>query len=142
MKNRVLSLFLILCIILSMVVVPVSGSQVQAETMETTALTEPCPCGCGKDLNQVDWEVYDPNSGGLLPGHFYLAEDYIQKDQFTVATDAKIVLDLRGHTLTTKSYDRLYLIYGYVAVLDSVGGGKMCAKTSGTGNGGVMMMRR
>lgn len=146
MKKRVLSLLLVLCSLLTLVVVPVSGTEAtEAQTVEetatdTTALSGACPCGCGETLEQVDWKVYDPNAGGLLPGHFYLAEDYVQKDQFTVATDAKLVLDLRGHTLTTKGYDRLYLIYGYVAVLDSVGGGRMSSKTSGTGNGGVMLL--
>ena len=135
MKKRFLSFVLAVSILAAMIIMPVSGSTAAEKAVaDTTALTNACPCGCGQTLEQVDWKAYDPNAGGLLPGHFYLAEDYVQKDQFTVATDAKIVLDLRGHTLTTKGYDRLYLIYGYVAVLDSVGGGKMCAKTSGTGN--------
>ena len=112
MKKRILSFLLVLCSLLTLVVVPVSGTKVVEETAtQTTPLIGACPCGCGETLDQVDWRVYDPNSGGLLPGHFYLAEDYIQKDQFTVATDAKIVLDLRGHTLTTNLLPPRFLLW-------------------------------
>ena len=139
MAKRMLGILLVLAMLAAMLVVPVSGEKA-TEDAGTTALTETCPCGCGEAMTQVEWEPYDPNSGGLLPGHFYLDGDYIQKDQYTVSSDSRIVLDLRGHTLTTKGSDRLYLIYGYMAVLDSVGGGKMCSKTSGTDNGGVILM--
>ena len=142
MTKRIFSLLMVIAILMAMLVMPVSGSEIPGETeSDTTELTEACPCGCGVSLAQVAWRVYDPNTaGGVTSGHYYLDGDYVQSTQFTINATASVVLDLRGYTLTSKSYKRLYLINGYMAVMDTVGGGVISSKTGGDGYGGVIMM--
>ena len=136
--KRILSVLLVLAMLTALIVLPVSGAE---ETADTTAPDKACPCGCGLALEQITWEAFDPNvTGGVLSGHYYLEEDYVQNAQLTISADTRTVLDLRGRTLTTKGYHRLYSLNGYLAVLDTVGGGIMCAKTGGDGYGGVVTM--
>lgn len=139
MRKRVFSAILVLALLLSMAVVPVSA---QTPRENITAVTEQCPCGCGQALNQVSWKPWNVNAeGDPVTGHYYLAADYTQTTtQRTVISGHKVVLDLRGNTLSTDDYRRLFLIYGYMAVLDTVGGGKMMSKTSGGAYGGVVMV--
>lgn len=125
-----------------MIVIPVSGSEEATESGGTTALQNDCPCGCGISLAQVEWKKYDPNNAALESGHYYLDGNYVQKDQYNISSENRLVLDLRGYALTTKEYGRLYKISGYLAVLDSVGGGKLSSKTAGNGYGGVVMMTK
>ena len=104
-------------------------------------MTEVCPCGCGKTLDQVAWQSWNVNEDGdPVTGHYYLADDYTQTaTQRTVISGHKVMLDLRGHKLTTEK-GRLFLIYGYAAVIDTVGGGRLCAASTGTANGGAVMI--
>ena len=141
MKKRLISALLTVAMVATMVVLPVSAEE--ETTLENiTAVTEQCPCGCGQTLDQVSWQPWNVNvDGDPVTGHYYLADDYAQTtSQRTVISGHSVVLDLRGHTLTTDEYRRLFLIYGYMAVLDTVGGGKIMSKTSGSAYGGVIMV--
>ena len=138
MGKKWLSMLLCICIVLSMVVVPANASEAEIETVN--AITGDCVCGCGVDLADVEWRKWDPNAGNPTPGHYYLAGDYQQKEQLEVISGTKIVIDLRGHMLTTDDNHRLFLNHGYIAVLDSVGGGRFSAKTTGAGFGGIVMI--
>ena len=138
MKKRVVSLILALAILASLMVAPVEawGAGSNVTSPEAT-----CPCGCGKTLSQVEWIPYDPNTkGDPASGHYYLADNYIQKEQHSIISGSRVVLDLRGCTLTTDDYHRLFLLYGYLGILDTVGGGRFSAKTTGAGFGGVIMV--
>ena len=137
MTKRLLATLLAAALVLSLIVVP-AGAVKPEENV--TSVTEQCPCGCGP-ISQADWKPYNINSGGSAMGHYYLDGDYVQDGQKTVISGSKLVIDLRGHTLTTKGYTRLFLIEGYMAVLDTVGGGRLQAKTSGGAYGGVVMVR-
>ena len=87
------------------------------------------------------WQVYDPNTNDAPPtGHYYLDADYVQDKMYTIMAGDRVVLDLRGRTLTTADYSRLLLVYGYFYVIDTVGGGRFMSKTSGTALGGVVMV--
>ena len=145
MKKRILSLFIVLTLLLSLM--PTSYTVAAEDLVSTdvtdtytTAVDDPCPCGCGLELVDVNWMAYDPNNGALENGHYYLEDNYVQKGQYNIHAGESIVLDLRGHTLTTIDYSRLYKLNGYLAVLDSVGGGKLCSKTAGNGYGSVIMI--
>ena len=130
---------LCISILVSMAVLPVTAEEVQPETV--TVLSGNCPCGCGSDLESVQWTAWDPNTTGVPPtGHYYLEGDYEQKEQLEIISGNKIVLDLRGHKLTTDDHHRLFLLRGYLAVMDSVGGGLFSAKTTGAGYGGIVMV--
>jgi len=145
--KRLLSFFMTVILVMALVVVPVNGAEAaqlpvseSTTTAGTTAMGETCPCGCGETLSNVVWQVWDPNSPTeLSSGHYYLAGDYVQDEQEQIISGDRIVLDLRGHTLTTAGYSRLFLIYGYLAVMDTVGGGVFSAKTPGA-YGGVVMV--
>ena len=139
MKKRLLSLVLALTILSSMLIVPVNAQENVDSNI--SALTDACPCGCGLSLSQVDWKPYDANENTSPMGHYYLEDDYAQTEQRTLISGSKTVIDLRGHTLTTDNAHRLFLVEGYLAVLDTVGGGRFQAKTSGTALGGVIMIR-
>ena len=132
MKKRICALILSAATLLSLAVAPV-----YATVENTTAVTDACPCGCGKKLEEVTWTPY---AGTPENGHFYLAEDLTQETEEKVISGEKMVLDLRGHTVTTTSRTRLFTVNGYLAVLDTVGGGRLSARTpSTTGDyGGVV----
>ena len=133
MKRRMFALFLALTLVAAMFVAPVYAE----DTEEITAVTDICPCGCGKTLQEVEWKVW---KGTAASGHFYLAEDFVQTEQTDVISGEKMVFDLRGNTISTSARIRLFHVSGYLAVLDTVGGGRLTARTpSTTGeNGGVV----
>ncbi len=138
MVKKYLSLFLCVCILLSFFVIP---AYAQGQTVDmVNELAGGCPCGCGSDLSKVTWNPWDPNSGVPTSGHYYLSSDYAQKEQIEIISGSNIVIDLRGCTLTTDDHHRLFLLHGYLAVMDSVGGGRFCAKTTGAGFGGIVMV--
>jgi len=133
MQKRIFSLFLVLAMLLSFVVMPASAA---GESM-VTDVTENCPCGCGKKLQEVEWKVWAENPNA---GHYYLEKDYVQSGQITVLSDTPVVLDLRGHSITTAGNDRLFLVNGFLHAMDTVGGGRMMAKGVASGNGGVVLV--
>ena len=143
MRKRILSLMLTLTLLLSMAVLPTAAQAAPEPSAAemVTDLSDTCPCGCGKNLSDVEWRVWDPNTTGVPPtGHYYLEGDYAQNAQLEVKSGNKLVLDLRGHTLTTEGNRRLFLLSGYVAVMDSVGGGVFSANSTGGGFGGIVML--
>lgn len=134
MKKRILSFLLVLSMLVAMAVVPVSAVTVE----NTTAATGTCPCGCGKTLDKVSWQPY---AGNVASGHYYLESDYIQEGERIVVAGEKVVFDLRGHTITTQGKSRLFLVNGYMAVIDTVGGGNLSAKTNTADTGGVVQVQ-
>lgn len=134
MKKRFFALLLTVAILASVVVVP-THAEMLAENV--TAITDLCPCGCGEKLQDVEWKVWAENPSA---GHYYLDSDYVQSVQITVLSDTPVVLDLRGHTITTEGNDRLFLVNGFLHVMDTVGGGRMMAKGVASGNGGVILV--
>ncbi len=138
--KRFFSFLLALSMVLPLLFVPAGAANIADNT---TAATENCPCGCEKTLEAVEWMPWNVNSAGSVEsGHYYLEGNYLQDKQYSIGASKTVVLDLRGNTLTTAEASRLFLIYGYAAVLDTVGGGRMCARSTGTGNGGVMMVSK
>jgi len=136
MRKRIISLLLTVCLVAAMVVVPTYGT---AENV--SSVNDICPCGCGKALRTVKWKAYDPNvTGSPANGHYYLADDYAQKASVTIMSGERVVLDLRGHTLTTTKACRIAEIQGYMAVLDTAGGGMISNITSGTAYGGTFAL--
>ena len=141
--KRILSLLMAAIMVMTMIILPANGAAVTqaSAATNTTATSETCPCGCGEALENVDWQVWAPNgTNELSSGHYYLDGDYAQEGQKTIISGCNIVLDLRGHTLTTEAYSRLFQLYGYLAVLDTVGGGCFSSKTSGTAFGGIIIV--
>ena len=135
MKKRAWALLMMLAILVSMVVVPTYAADIVKEN--ATDLADLCPCGCGEKLQDVEWKVWAENPSA---GHYYLDNDYVQADQVTVLSDTPVVLDLRGHSITTAGNSRLFLVNGFLHVMDTVGGGRMMAKGVASGNGGVVMV--
>ena len=142
MKKRFACLLLAAALLASMVVVPATAAEAPTPaTGMTTAPEGECPCGCGSALAEITWTAWDVNgSDGPNSGHYYLDGDYIQDGQMEIMAGDRVVLDLRGNTITTKSYTRLLLVYGRMHVMDTVGGGRIMAKVSGGAYGGVVMV--
>ena len=142
MKKRLLAILLVLASLASMLVAPV-GAATTAETNSAT-VTSPsgaCPCGCGQMLDAVTWQPWDVSGvEGPTSGHYYLDGDYVQDEQKEIMAGDRVVLDLRGNTITSKSYGRLLLVYGRMHVMDTVGGGRFMSKTSGGAFGGIVMV--
>ena len=129
--------FALLLVAAMLLATPIAFTPVEAEA----AQPQLCTCGCGKNAEEIQWKPYTVNkTGAPADGHYYLEGDYAQDKQHTIMAGDRVVIDLRGYTLTTSGYSRLFLVYGYLAVLDSVGGGRMCSKTSGGAYGGVVMV--
>ena len=139
MMKRALIYFLLMAMLSGMVVMPAYAAEVGETPAETsiTPLTDDCPCGCGKALAEVEWK---PWKGTASSGHFYLDGDYVQAEQTDVISGEKMVFDLRGNTISTSTRIRLFHVSGYLAVLDTVGGGRLTARTPSTtgANGGVV----
>lgn len=144
MTKRIFSVLLVTALLATMLVAPVDAWSAREDV---TPMSQACPCGCGATLDGVDWMPWDPNNTTVISsGHYYLAGDYQQLAQEEIISGNRVVLDLRGHTLTTgglgeeegDEYHRLFLLRGYLAVLDTVGGGLFSAKTSGAGFGGIV----
>ena len=134
--KKFLSLLLLLSMLLGMIVLPASAE----EASSTTSMTELCPCGCGSALGDVQWEKWNVNADAdVTSGHYYLDGDYVQSKQAVITSGNRVVLDLRGHEVTINNA-RLILCYGYLAIMDSVGGGRVCGNTTGSGFGGVIMI--
>ena len=139
MKKRIISIFLVLAMLASMMVMPTYAAEKTAEN--TTNIGEVCPCGCGNKLDAVKWTPWNvAGIEGPTSGHYYLDGDYIQDGQKQIMAGDHVVLDLRGNSITSKSYSRLLLVYGQMHVLDTVGGGRFMSKTSGGAFGGVVMV--
>ena len=127
--------------LLSLLLVAAMLLATPAFPLPAAAEAQLCSCGCGQEADKIQWKPWTFNvDGAPSDGHYYLEDNYAQSKQCTIMAGDRVVLDLRGKTLTTQTYNRLFLVYGYLAVLDSVGGGRMCAKTSGAGYGGVVMV--
>ena len=142
MYRKIASFFLALLLAASLVVAPVKVEVAAAEAAPAEAAApDTCPCGCGAATADIGWRVWDPNGVYTSSGHYYLEDNYVQAEQFGISAGEKIVLDLRGYLLTTADYGRLFLNNGYLAVMDTVGGGRMQSKTAGNGFGGVVLMQ-
>ena len=137
--KKAISLVLLLAMALSMVILPASAQAIGETTV--TQLTETCSCGCGQKYSDVQWKKWNINEdANVASGHYYLDSDYVQTQQAVVNSGIRVVLDLRGYKLTNTKDFRMILCYGYMAVLDSVGGGRLCGNTTGSGYGGVILV--
>ena len=140
--KKSLCFLLSVLLVCSLFVAPVSveAAVTGTEAVQATDAASLCTCGCGQTLENVTWQVWDPNTrGDPINGHYYLEKDYTHSKQYTVKSGVRMVLDLRGHKLTT-SNSRLFLVYGYAAVIDTVGGGRLCANATGSANGGAILI--
>ena len=136
MKKRILSLILTAALLASMIVLPADAAEPAVENLTATADT--CSCGCGKTYAQIDWQPWE---GNAATGHYYLEDDYVQDGERIVVAGEKVVFDLRGHTITTQGLTRLFLVNGYLAVIDTVGGGILSARTNTADTGGVIQVQ-
>ncbi|MBO5867450.1 MAG: hypothetical protein J6Q54_00910, partial [Oscillospiraceae bacterium] len=136
MKKRILSLLLAVTLLLAVPFAPLPVSA-EAEGSVTDASATTCGCGCGKLFSEVKWE---PWQGEMSSGHFYLAGNFTQPEQISVISGEKMVLDLRGYTITTAGKSRLFSVNGYLGILDTVGGGRVTALCSNGSsyNGGII----
>ena len=102
--KRMLSLLLVVALLLTMTIVPVSAEVTTVQEENITPLSDECPCGCGEKLEDVDWQPLASTIKGSIPeGHHYLTEDINQGDYgLTIIAGTKVVLDLRGFTWTNK----------------------------------------
>ena len=132
MKKRILVLFLVFSMLMSLWVMPVAAETAAENVTPAEGL---CPCGCGKTLDNVEWKAW---AGDPRAGHYYLDGDYTQAASATVLSDTTVVLDLRGGALTTATNSRLFLVNGYLHVMDTVGGGRMMAQTTKGEDGGIV----
>ena len=124
----------LVAMVMGMIVLPASAE-------EMTESPKVCP-HCNTPWDACNWTpwVAEDTENTIPSGHYYLDGDYVQDSQKEIMAGDRVVLDLRGHTITSKSYDRLLLVYGRFHLLDTVGGGRFMSKTSGGAYGGVVMV--
>lgn len=132
MKKRILAILLVLSVLAGMPVMPVYAAEEKAENI--TPVTDLCGCGCGQKIEDITWKPWAAKPGS---GHYYLTDDYVM-EEFNVISGESTVLDLRGYTITTESTTRLFTVNGYLAILDTVGGGRATAKGKYHEAGGVI----
>ena len=141
MKKRLFSALLVLCMMVSLVVVPVSATTAAAEE-QTQAAAQVGYCQhCKQQIPEEQWLPWDTTNTGPRTGHYYLAEDIAdQEKQITINLDDdlarnKICLDLRGRSYTVTGL-RPFLIYGIFSIMDSVGHGEIVVTGASNANGG------
>ena len=132
MKKRILAMLLVLSVLAGLPVMPVYAADEKAENISSA--TDLCGCGCGQKIEDITWKPWAAKPGS---GHYYLSGDYVM-EEFNVISGESTVLDLRGYTITTESTTRLFTVNGYLAILDTVGGGRATAKGKYHEVGGVI----
>ena len=135
MKKRLLAMLLTLATVMSLIVIPTNAEESEIKAVSVTdPATTICSCGCGKKLEEITWKPWAGKPGS---GHYYLTGNYVMPE-FNVISGEKTVLDLRGYTITTEAATRLFTVNGYLAILDTVGGGRATAKAQNKQTGGVI----
>ena len=141
--KRFLSLLLVAAMVLSVPVMPVfAGTNTTAQEENVTPMTDICPCGCGKKIEEVDWTPMPTGYMGSIPeGHHYLTQDYVQGTYgMTIIAGTKVIIDLRGHTWTsTDTKNRILTVQGDMWLMDTVGGGKLAPKFAKTYGGAILV---
>ena len=104
---------------------------------------------CSHCNKRVYWMPYTATTY-TADAHMYLTHDQsniqsvIGKANNALEDQPNVVLDLNGHTLkTAASADRLFVVYGELSVMDTVGGGKIVARSRDTATacGAVMVQQ-
>ena len=142
MKKRLVSALLVLVMLASMIVMPVSATETD----------EAAPVGycrhCKTVIPEDEWIPWDVSNTGPRSGHYYLDRDIDDhKAQITINLDDDlcrnvICLDLRGRSYSTTT-KRGFLIYGVFSIMDSVGGGEInCTGSTGNANGTFCQMSK
>ena len=102
---------------------------------------------CEACKETVTWKalndkVVEDNGISLASGHYYLAEDYTTIfGKARVYLNETVCLDLNGHTYysnTNVGESQVFLLYGTLNIMDSVGTGVMKGKMAGSSNGGTL----
>ena len=141
--KRFLSLLLVAALVLSVPVAPVfAQTNTTAQKENVTPVTDACPCGCGKTIEEIEWTPLPTKYFGSAPeGHHYLTQDFIQGDYgTTIIAGTNVVIDLRGFTWTSSSTAaRLFTVQGNLWIMDTVGGGKLAPKLKKTYGGAILI---
>ena len=93
---------------------------------------------CGETVIWNEWK----NTATPASGHYYLTGDVdMERVRVNAGTsddpERDLILDLCGYKWTTGG-NRAFWVYGYLAIMDSVGGGEITASGSDMGSGGVI----
>ena len=145
--KRALAVLLVLAIVLSFAVMPVSATtaittNTTQQEENVTPVTDACPCGCGKKVEEIEWTPIPTNlKGSPAEGHHYLTQDFYQGDYgMTVIAGTNVVIDLRGYTWgSTSNKNRLFTVQGNLTIMDTVGGGKIAPKIRGAWGGAFLL---
>ena len=141
--KRIFSVLLVAALLLTIPVMPVfaeTNTTVQEENV--TPLTDACPCGCGKTVQEIEWTPLPTGYMGSAPeGHHYMTEDYFQGNYgTTIIAGTNVVIDLRGHTWgSSTNKDRLFTVQGNLTIMDTVGGGKLAPMLRGAWGGAFLL---
>lgn len=141
--KRMLSLLLVAALVLSVPVMPVFA-QTTTTTQEdnVTPVTDACPCGCGKTIEEIEWTPLPTKYFGSAPeGHHYLTQDFVQGEYgTTIIAGTNVVIDLRGHQWTSSSTaSRIFTVQGNLWIMDTVGGGKLAPKLKAIYGGAILI---
>ena len=113
MKNRILSVLLVVAMLVSMIVVPVYANGTATQTSSTNIVPENCPCGCGS-YSDITWTelsglcsaIVGPSTTtdtGIyhykLTGNFYRTS---KAGMFATKSAATIIIDLNGYEMYTQ----------------------------------------
>ena len=92
MYRKIASLFLALLLVASLLVAPVKAEATATEA----AAPDTCACGCNAAVADIQWRVWDPNNSYTSNGHYYLAGNYIQEEQFGISARTQRDLPIEG----------------------------------------------
>ena len=99
---------------------------------------------CKQEVKWWSWD--DPTYLPTVRGHFYLTGDVQMTKQSLVRENIEIVLDLQGHTITSKANNRIFATWGegaYLGIMDTSAAktGKLIAKGIQMDQGACLWIR-
>jgi len=126
MKKKLISLFLVVAMVMSMMVMPVAAEGEDAA--EPATLT---PGACAKHTEVTEWNEIGENTwtgGTLAAGHYKLTGNQATTSALVIAADTEVCIDLNGFNITAgaKANSKNYRVFensGALTVMDSVGTG-------------------
>ena len=113
---------------------PIWNSTFQEEEPEDPEPTgETCPhCGLA-----VEWTAWDGTTALAANSHLYIPEEGVSISSYVGLDKSHVVIDLRGHAITSGTQPFRIRAGADAYFIDSVGGGTVTAKGSSSRHGGI-----
>lgn len=117
MKKKLISLFLVVAMVMSMMVMPVAA---EGEETTTVDITDPNYCPhCDQILSEETWLTWSESVTYADGAHYRVAADVTLKAVVTIPADCTVVIDLNGKTITAATDSRCFEVNDELVIVNS-----------------------